>query len=173
MLNNISPPNLYQMTILPALFARVLYAQGSAIREKYMNCLLLAVSTICDKLSNHSDKEVASNSLCDASLVNDFIVDIVVSCKGCLTVPSIYLVTDNGLACIWFILASLQDCSLLFKHPDELLAMFNDRNETMSFDKSMQSIDSIKWNDDGKSATICVKYPNPQTFTYSLRGEGF
>ena len=62
--------------------------------------------------------------------VNKIINNIIKQLNGCLTVPTVYSYTDNGLECIWYILKCINDYSFILKDPKEIRELYLEFEES-------------------------------------------
>ena len=117
-------PNLLQYCLIPQLILRaVIHFSGLNTDGRYRVNVLLASIYIAGSLAG-KDAVFNPKFVTDKDAVTQMIYDIVMYLKGCLSAPTIYTITDNGLEVIWYLTLCLNNCEMVLKDPAELHAMY-------------------------------------------------
>jgi hypothetical protein len=117
-------PNLLQYCLISQLILRaVIHFSGLNTDGRYRVNVLLAAIYIAGSLAG-KDAVFNPKFVTDKDAVTQMIYDIVMYLKGCLSAPTIYTLTDNGLEVIWYLTLCLNNCEMVLKDPAELHAMY-------------------------------------------------
>jgi serine/threonine protein kinase len=111
--------NLYELCILPSIVFRCisLFPLTMANIKNYSFVSMFIASSCAGKESG--DLSTYSSLGIDKDTFFEMIIECIEGLKGCLTIPTVYNQTDNGLECLWYIFKCLYDCEFVFIHPEE------------------------------------------------------
>ena len=151
---NYTNVNLRELCIIPGLILRCLQLYKTNNIFELMIAILYLAGHVSGTTSQKPSEYIRmfANHGVDVSDISEkntesLIKDCLLYLEGCVSFPTIYNYTDNGLECFWYLLLCLKNCNFVFRDPSQLhieyLKIENDFLAQHSFPK-ISMITSVK-----------------------------
>lgn len=159
--------NLYELCILPSLYVRCITTLDSSFKGAYMDRYIVASVFIADSLSGKETQEInkyTKYALTNPSSFYSTVIECIQKLEGCLSMPIIYPMTDNGLECFWYITQCLiEGCSFIFTHPTEV------HNYYSLLEEKQPDLKDLRFLKNQNNILKCDIYPDNKVFVIVIK----
>ncbi len=161
--------NLYELCILPSLYIRSIatldsYPKGINIYiDKYIAASIYIANNLSGKETQKIDKYIKYTQV-TLSLFYSTVIKCIQNLEGCLSMPIIYPMTDNGLECFWYITQCLADgCSFVFTHPTEVHRYYS------LLEERQPELKDLRFLKNQNNILKCNIYPDTKVFVIVIK----
>ncbi len=181
-LSNKANANLCQLCIFQPLLLRALNCETFVVSNDTkdfiaMACTYLTTNITKGKTIQHDTYLMnIINGKTNIENIKNLIYKITKELEGCLTIPTIYSLTENGMACVYYLCLCLMDdnCDIVIQDPKKIKMMFdtyeasNVSIKQYAFSKYDKNINNIIFDNNNKTLTVIAKSFIGQDFQLTM-----